>query len=183
MATATVDCILQMYADDSMYAELTQTDHALQCALALQMRDDLRDFTPRPLNNCERMPLEGPEDSVVIKTTSSGLPVDMAFVSSDDRSWLGLSHARSESLAARISSQQKQGSIQAVFGTEPKLTAREFKLVDFPFPDFHPHGIGYFEDETHRLLFVVNHRRDGDAVESTSMHLAAVSCPFSFAGR
>eukprot|EP00042_Codosiga_hollandica_P041031 m.362250 g.362250 ORF g.362250 m.362250 type:complete len:235 (+) comp56013_c1_seq32:323-1027(+) len=33
MATATVDCILQMYADDSMYAELTQTDHALQCAL------------------------------------------------------------------------------------------------------------------------------------------------------
>eukprot|EP00042_Codosiga_hollandica_P041026 m.362198 g.362198 ORF g.362198 m.362198 type:complete len:65 (+) comp56013_c1_seq22:806-1000(+) len=50
-------------------------------------------------------------------------------------------------LAARISSQQKQGSIQAVFGTEPKLTAREFKLVDFPFPDFHPHGIGYFEDE------------------------------------
>eukprot|EP00455_Lapot_gusevi_P053388 TRINITY_DN8316_c0_g2_i1.p1 TRINITY_DN8316_c0_g2~~TRINITY_DN8316_c0_g2_i1.p1 ORF type:complete len:407 (+),score=69.07 TRINITY_DN8316_c0_g2_i1:129-1349(+) len=111
----------------------------------------------------------GLEDGIVFK--------NIALFSSDDRSWLSIT---SKNVTKALETAAVQGNIFLFNLTEQPLAGEAMTLVDFPHPDFHPHGISSWPNTaslttyeanslatgTEKLrLFVVNHRRDGDHVE------------------
>lgn len=65
------------------------------------------------------------------------------------------------SLREAIALQKEQGGIVAVDAGATE--ARDVPLNDFPHTDFHPHGL--YLHKGRDQLFVVNHRREGDAIE------------------
>ena len=102
----------------------------------------------KPHTGCERLiigGMPGPEDITVHPETG------LAYVSSDDR-------------RARAAGRAVQG---CVFVLDPAVeTPAPRELARTGPKDFHPHGIGLFVEPGGRtLLFAVNHREDGPAVE------------------
>eukprot|EP00743_Colponemidia_sp_Colp-15_P002069 GILK01002245.1.p1 GENE.GILK01002245.1~~GILK01002245.1.p1 ORF type:complete len:399 (+),score=61.61 GILK01002245.1:43-1197(+) len=115
-------------------------------------------LTPFANTNCTRItgektaPLWGPEDIIVHD--------DIILTGTDDRAWM----IRGRHMQTMLTDKD-QGAIFAM-----DLRAKEPKFVKvpmkgFPGPDFHPHGIGLLREGRRTYLFVVNHRRNEDAIE------------------
>ncbi|KAF9374667.1 Serum paraoxonase/arylesterase 1 [Mortierella sp. AD011] len=92
---------------------------------------------------------------------------EIAFVSSDDRSWV-----KDSSYFHRPSQKTKEnGSIYTISLTEKNGPLKEAKLQGYPSDDFHPAGMSLyrFQDSDTQTwvsrLFVINHSHKGDLVE------------------
>ncbi|KAF9996775.1 Serum paraoxonase/arylesterase 1 [Entomortierella chlamydospora] len=92
---------------------------------------------------------------------------EIAFVSSDDRSWV-----KDSSYFHRPSQKTKEnGGIYTISLTEKNGPLKEAKLQGYPSDDFHPAGMSLyrFQDSDTQAwvsrLFVINHSHKGDLVE------------------
>ncbi|KAF9436519.1 hypothetical protein BGZ76_003703 [Entomortierella beljakovae] len=91
----------------------------------------------------------------------------IAFVSSDDRSWIKESNFFHR--PSKVTSDN--GGIYTLSLSQKTGSPREVKLVGYPSDDFHPAGMSYYntlDPKTQTLiskLFVINHSHKGDFVE------------------
>jgi len=115
--------------------------------------NEFRSFEPIELPCHLVSDATGPEDFVVLEDNS-------LLTSSDDRSWLKLMGAFS-SLSDRIAATPNGKIVRLKDG---KFVA-DMALTGFPHQDFHPHGLALYPTPDEPLLFVINHRRDGEFVD------------------
>ena len=94
----------------------------------------------------------------------------MILFSSDNRQWMFHSHNPLDNQLFRISnSTTKQGYMIAIVITEVSSAALPCQIVGYPKEtDFHPHGVAVYQPsaaDEGQTVFVVNHRRNGDAID------------------
>ena len=113
---------------------------------------------PKNVRGCQRIEgYHGCEDFAYFEDGT-------VIMSCDDRSWLGYQGVFDENLSQRIANQANQGSLHQLSPSNNYKTAREIKLTNYNFKDFHPLGIATLEDKSGKWLYVTDNHRDKEKV-------------------
>jgi hypothetical protein len=76
--------------------------------------------------------------------------------------------------------QRKPPQISYLLLFPPAASPKAIKLVKYPYRDFHPHGIDLLQPGNRTLLYVINHRREGEVIELFELALQAEPATATF---